>query len=125
VRARSARFATAFAVVLLAAGTLGLSACGGDDETTTEPPTATIPTVEQTTSEPTTTEATTTTTDYGEVEAEPGDDGPGQGGDDDSIGPGSGGAAVPDTPENDVTPPANTPEGQFEQFCNENPGACG
>jgi len=38
---------------------------------------------------------------------------------------GSGGSGVPDTPSNDVTPPANTPQGKFEQYCNQNPGACG
>jgi hypothetical protein len=32
---------------------------------------------------------------------------------------------VPDTPSNDVTPPADTPQGKFEQYCNQNPGACG
>jgi hypothetical protein len=31
----------------------------------------------------------------------------------------------PDTPENDTPPPADSPAERFEDFCNENPGACG
>ena len=30
-----------------------------------------------------------------------------------------------DTPENDTPPPADSPAERFEQFCNDNPGACG
>ncbi len=30
-----------------------------------------------------------------------------------------------DTPENDTPPPADSPAERFEDFCNENPGACG
>ena len=30
-----------------------------------------------------------------------------------------------DTPENDTPPPADSPAERFEEFCNENPGACG
>ncbi len=30
-----------------------------------------------------------------------------------------------DTPENDTPPPADTPAERFEDFCNDNPGACG
>jgi hypothetical protein len=33
--------------------------------------------------------------------------------------------ATPDSPQNDTPPPADTPAERFEQFCNENPGACG
>jgi hypothetical protein len=30
-----------------------------------------------------------------------------------------------DTPESDAPPPADTPAERFEEYCNENPGACG
>jgi type IV secretory pathway VirB10-like protein len=30
-----------------------------------------------------------------------------------------------DTPENDVPPPADSPAERFEEFCDDNPGACG
>jgi len=30
-----------------------------------------------------------------------------------------------DTPENDTPPPADSPAERFEQFCEDNPGACG
>ena len=31
----------------------------------------------------------------------------------------------PDSPENDAPPPEDSPAERFEEFCNENPGACG
>jgi hypothetical protein len=34
------------------------------------------------------------------------------------------GGATPDSPQNDTSPPANSPASKFEQFCKENPGAC-
>lgn len=40
----------------------------------------------------------------------------------------SGGAAPnsrPDSANNDTPPPANSPADTYEQFCKENPGACG
>jgi hypothetical protein len=30
-----------------------------------------------------------------------------------------------DTPENDAPPPEDSPAARFEEYCNENPGACG
>jgi hypothetical protein len=30
-----------------------------------------------------------------------------------------------DTPENDSPPPKDSPAERFEEYCNENPGACG
>jgi hypothetical protein len=33
--------------------------------------------------------------------------------------------APADSPENDTPPPADSPAERFEDFCNENPGACG
>jgi hypothetical protein len=32
---------------------------------------------------------------------------------------------MPDAPENDTPPPEDSPAERFEDFCNENPGACG
>jgi hypothetical protein len=32
---------------------------------------------------------------------------------------------APDTPENDTPPPADSPAERFEEFCDDNPGACG
>lgn len=31
----------------------------------------------------------------------------------------------PDSPENDTPPPEDSPAERFEDFCNDNPGACG
>jgi hypothetical protein len=49
-----------------------------------------------------------------------------------TVPPSSGGGAPapeteppPDSPENDAPPPADSPAERFEEFCNENPGACG
>jgi hypothetical protein len=30
-----------------------------------------------------------------------------------------------DTPQNDAPPPQGSPAERFEQYCNDNPGACG
>jgi hypothetical protein len=99
---------------------LALGGCGSDSESTTAPQSTAITreTSPQSTAESTTTESTTTTEDNGGTPAS-------GGGDNTSSDGGSGGSSVPDTPSNDVTPPANTPQGKFEQYCNQNPGACG
>jgi hypothetical protein len=113
--------ATAVAVALVtAAGLLAMAGCGGDSESTTAPQSSEITqeTSTQSTAESTTTESTTTTEDNGGAT-------PPSGGGDNTSGGGSGGSGVPDTPSNDVTPPANTPQGKFEHYCNQNPGACG
>ena len=40
-------------------------------------------------------------------------------------GSGSGGTQAPqDSPQNDTPPPSGSPAERFEQFCEENPGAC-
>ncbi|MEK6252354.1 MAG: hypothetical protein AABM43_10505 [Actinomycetota bacterium] len=114
--------ATAAAVAFVtAAGLLALAGCGGDSESTTAPQSSATPqTTKQTTTQSTTsTESTTTAEDNGGATP------PSGGGDNTSSDGGSGGSGVPDTPSNDVTPPANTPQGKFEQYCNQNPGACG
>jgi hypothetical protein len=113
-------------VTLAAAGVIALPGCGGDDEQTVD--TVTLP--EQvttsepaTTSEPQTTEATTTG-ESGGVEAEPDDDS-GQGEDGGTGGTGSYDPSKPDSPTNDVPPQPSSPQEKFEQFCDENPQACG
>ena len=93
-----------------------IAGCGGDDEpaeTTRElpelslPSTEAAPTVEQT-------EPTATTVDPA-TETLP-EEGP------------TPTTTIPpaeDTPENDAPPPEDTPAERFEEYCNENPGACG
>jgi hypothetical protein len=99
--------------IALACGALALMpACGGDDED--EPITAPELTVPRATD--TETEANTTTDQTG-TESVPSQ-------------PDSGGAQAPstesqDSPQNDQPPPAGSPAERFEQFCEENPGACG
>jgi hypothetical protein len=92
-----------------------LAGCGGDDESSAEKPrelpnlsipTTTTPTVtEETTTTPTTVDpATETLPEEGPVTTP---------------------ETPADTPENDSPPPEDTPAERFEQYCNENPGACG
>lgn len=113
-----ARVALAGAVLALA-GAAGLSACGDDE-----------PEPAATTTEPA---ATTTTAEPAESED------PYQGAEDDggASGGGSGGVPAPptgsgsapsgaeDSPEHDVPPEPGSPAQRFEQFCEENPKACG
>jgi hypothetical protein len=50
---------------------------------------------------------------------------PETGGSGDAGGDGTGGSAAPqDTEQNDVPPPADSPAQRFENFCEQNPGAC-
>ena len=88
--------------------------CGGDDEpaeTTRElpelslPSTEAAPTVEQTETSPTTVDPATETLP---LEGPPPSD-----------------TAPADTPESDTAPPQDSPAERFEEYCNENPGACG
>ena len=92
-----------------------LAGCGADDEpaeTTRELPELslpstepTAPSVEQTETQPTTVDpATETLPEEGPDAAPP---------------------PAEDTPENDAPPPEDTPAERFEEYCNENPGACG
>ncbi len=94
-----------------------LAGCGGDDEPTAETtrelpnlsvPTTTAPEVTEPAEPPATTTvdpATETLPEEGpqETPVEP----------------------PADTPENDAPPPEDTPAERFEEWCNENPGACG
>ena len=114
---------TAAAIALVTAiGLLAIAGCGSDSESTTTPQSSetTQESSTQSTVESTTTESTTTEDNGGATSPSGADDNTSSDGDD-----GSGGSAVPDSPSNDVTPPANTPQGKFEQYCNQNPGACG
>ena len=89
-----------------------IAGCGGDDEpaeTTRElpelslPATEAAPTVEQTAPSTTVDPATETLP----LEGPPSD------------------TAPADTPESDTAPPEDSPAERFEEYCNENPGACG
>lgn len=91
-----------------------LAGCGGDDEpaeTTRElpelslPSTEAAPTVEQTETSSTTVDPATETLP---LEGPPPSD-----------------TAPADTPESDTAPPEDSPAERFEEYCNENPGACG
>jgi hypothetical protein len=99
-------------VSAVAAVTLAIAGCGGDDEpaeTTRElpelslPATEAAPTVEQTAPSTTVDPATETLP----LEGPPTD------------------TAPADTPESDTAPPQDSPAERFEEYCNENPGACG
>jgi len=101
-------------VVLLAAA---LAGCGGDDEpsaeTTRDLPDLSVPTTEAP-AEPTTPAAPPAETTVDPATETLPEEGPEP-------------APEPpaDTPENDAPPPEDTPAERFEEWCNENPGACG
>ena len=91
-----------------------IAGCGGDDEpadTTrglpelSPPRSETAPTVEQT-------EPPSTTVDPATETLPP-------------EGPPPSDTAPADTPESDTAPPDDSPAERFEEYCNENPGACG
>ena len=94
-----------------------LAGCGGGDDparTTRELPDLAVPTTS--TTPPVTEEtppSTSTTVDPG-TETLP-EEGPRP----------DQGEPPADTPENDSPPPGDTPAERFEEYCNENPGACG
>jgi hypothetical protein len=106
-------------LLLLALAALGLAACGGDKEkqsaeTLPSAPELTVP-GESTSATDTTTDTTGTTGTTGTTTT-PATTGP------------SGGATAPpppaqDTPQNDTPPKDQAPQ-EFEQFCDQNPGAC-
>jgi hypothetical protein len=91
-----------------------LAGCGGDDEpaeTTRDlpelslPSTETAPPVEQTETQATTVDPSTETLP--------------------PEGPPPSDTAPTDTPESDTAPPSDSPAERFEEYCDENPGACG
>jgi hypothetical protein len=110
-RALTAR-ATLLALLLVAA----IAGCGGDDqpaETTRELPDLSVPTTTTPPPETEPAEPPTTTVDPG-TETLP------------EEGPGTQPSDPPaDSPDNDAPPPEDTPAERFEEYCNENPGACG
>ncbi|HEX6583404.1 MAG TPA: hypothetical protein VF056_07340 [Thermoleophilaceae bacterium] len=91
-----------------------IAGCGGDDEaaeTTRELPALSLPSTETTPStEPAEPPSTTVdpATETLPLEGPPPSD-----------------TAPTDTPESDTAPPADSPAERFEEYCNENPGACG
>jgi hypothetical protein len=97
----------AITLAALAAG-LGAVGCGDDDSGDETTPSISIPSVTAPT-------APTTTAPSGGVAPE--------------TTTGSGGGRYdpeqPDTPENDVPPPAGSPQEAFEKMCEQNPAACG
>lgn len=122
------------AVAAILALSLVLAACGGDDseeasEALPEAPTLTVPGSEEPPEvdnsgrdETTDTETSTTTTGATPTQTTPAQADPAapSGG---AAAPQTGGA-TPDTEENDQPPPADSPASEFEQFCQDNPGAC-
>jgi hypothetical protein len=93
---------------------VALPACGGDEDDE-DSPTIDVPAgASQSVPE------TATQTQPAPAGAGGGGGGGGAGG-----GTGAPNPAKPDTAENDLPPPPGSPQEQFEQFCNQNPGACG
>jgi hypothetical protein len=113
---RRALTARATLPALLAAAAL-LVGCGGDDEpkagTTRELPDLAIPTRTETAPPVTQETAPPATTVDPATETLP------------EEGPPAESQPPADTPENDAPPPKDSPAERFEEYCNENPGACG
>ena len=114
-----------------------LAACGGDSTNASEPlpttaPTLTVPgetktpkvdnsaAAESGANVTDTTTSTATTTTPTQTTTAPSNPSTPQGG----AAPPQTGGATPDSPQNDTSPPADSPASKFEQFCKENPGAC-
>jgi hypothetical protein len=102
--------------LILSLFALGLAACGGDDD---DESATTIPTVPLSVPGDTTSfdESTDTTVDTVPDTATP------------APAPAPAPAptpapVTPDSPDNDTPPPAGSEAEQFENFCEENPGAC-
>ena len=91
-----------------------LAGCGGDDEpaeTTRDLPDLSLPSTEAA-PPPEQTDTQSTTVDPGHRDAP-------------EEGPPPSDTAPADTPESDTAPPSDSPAERFEEYCNENPGACG
>jgi hypothetical protein len=126
VRTRPSRVLPAAAILLAIALALAGAGCGGDDEsadTTPELPKLTSPRTETETEAPAQPETETAApVDPGTETLPP--DGDGNSSDDGGV-PAPETAPPADTPENDTPPPPGSPAERFEEFCEENPGACG
>ncbi|MBN1529859.1 MAG: hypothetical protein JW895_12420 [Thermoleophilaceae bacterium] len=98
-------------LILLVALLVGAAGCGGDNEPEEAPtlPDLTVPRTEPRTVEETVPETETQTVPPA-TEVAP------------TTTPAE---TVPDSPENDTPPPADSPAERFEDFCNENPGSRG
>ena len=124
---------------MAALAAVGLAACGGDDEPSNEElrkPPLTVPQDDSQRGD------TTDTTGTDQTGTAPDEGGTGTGETTtttdeplDQPDPGTGGVPAPDTndpaanpqrdsPENDLPPEPGSPEERFEQFCDQNPGAC-
>ncbi len=125
MRTRPSRVLPA-AILLAIAFALAGAGCGGDDEsaeTTPELPKLTSPRTETETEAPAQPETETAApVDPGTETLPP--DGDGDSSDDGGI-PAPEAEPPADTPENDTPPPPGSPAERFEEFCEENPGACG
>jgi type IV secretory pathway VirB10-like protein len=119
----SGRRALKVLVAALLVLALAASGCGGDDEPSAETdpalPNLTVPQGE--TTEPQTETAPEAPFDPSTETLPP-----------ETVPPSTGGGtpapeAEPpaDTPENDAPPPSDSPAERFEDFCDDNPGACG
>jgi len=107
-----------WAALLLAISALavGAAACGGDDDGGSEE--AEVPEISVPAGKPQSVPDETTTTPETTTTTTPDTGGGGGGG-------GNYDPGKPDSPTNDIPPKPGTPEAKFEQFCEENPGACG
>src|SRR5215208_795904 len=111
-RALSARLGALLLVILA----LAVAGCGGDEESSADPPPkAPELTITQTDQQPPPSETETTPTTE---TTPPSTDGG-------TSSPDTPTETTPDAPENDTPPPTDSPAERFEDFCNDNPGACG
>ena len=106
---------------LIVAAAIAAAGCGGGDETTSTvtAPTATAPASSTTTSSTTTTAPTTTSTTQSTTTA------PTSTTTTHSTTTSGADPTKPDTKHNDTKGDPSTPEGSFDQYCEDNPGACG
>jgi hypothetical protein len=104
---------------VLAVLALAIAGCGGDDEPSTstarELPELSLPTTTSPATPPVEEKTTPTTTTVDPATETLPEEGP----------PATTPQSPSDTPENDAPPPQGSPAERFEQYCNENPGACG
>ena len=103
-----------FTIALACGAVLLAPGCGGDDEKASDTETTPRITVPSDDTKPTTTETAPPQTQT----TPPPQTAPDNSG-------GSTAPTTPDSPENDTKPSPDTPEGRFEEFCDQNPGACG
>ena len=120
---RAGRAAGVLIACLALTGGTALAGCGDDEDSSTP---ATTPTIEP-----------STPTGPTGAAGEQGDEGDTPPSDDSDVDPEDGTVTPPpesgdqanggtvDSPENDIPPEEGSPEAEFEQYCDENPDACG